>query len=56
MPFVYRGELTPKEMKLYGYEYKKCLSCNSDELVVQQFVNDVICEDCGLWQSEMEQN
>lgn len=48
--FVYRGELTPREMKEGGYEYITCNNCGSTELVWQQTVSDAVCEDCGEWQ------
>lgn len=47
---VYRGELTPEQAELYGYTFTLCRFCGCDELVVQQAVNDVICEGCGEWQ------
>lgn len=53
--FCYPGELTPQEAKEYGYEFIKCKFCHENTLVVQQFVNDVICEGCGNWQSQKKE-
>jgi len=47
---VYPGELTPEQAALYGYEFARCRNCNSQELVVSQVLDDVVCESCGLWQ------
>ena len=46
------GELTPEQAELYGYVFAVCNFCGSDALVVAQYVNDVVCEDCGRWQKD----
>jgi hypothetical protein len=49
---IYRGELTPQQAEEYGFTFALCKFCNGDYLVVQQYVNDVICEGCGKWQGD----
>jgi len=54
---IYWNEMSEAEMKKSGAEYHACnnKACGHAPLIWQQAVGDAVCEGCGKWQNEVEE-